>query len=63
MIAAGDNNVKEADWVALEALSLRLVALDIWQTRYARAAAGSVQHRLCQMRDQRLQLLEAIVER
>ena len=31
----GDIHVEEADRVALEALSLRLVALDIWQTGYA----------------------------
>jgi hypothetical protein len=35
--------VKEADWVALEALSLWLLALDIRQTGYAVPLQAAVQ--------------------
>jgi hypothetical protein len=39
----GNIYVKEADQVVLEALSLKLVALDIWQTGYALPLQAAVQ--------------------
>ena len=39
----GDIDVEEADRVALEALSLWLVALDIWRTGYAVPPQAAVQ--------------------
>ncbi len=39
----GDIDVEEANWVALEALSLRLVALDVWQAGDAVPLQATVQ--------------------
>lgn len=59
----GDIHVKEADRVALEALSLRLVALDVGQAGNAVPLEAPMQRRPCQVRDRRLQRIEAVVER
>ena len=59
----GNTNVEEADGVALELLPSRLVVFDIRQARDAMTLQAPVQRRPCQVRDRRLQGIEAIVER
>ena len=56
-------NVKVADWVALELLLGRLVALNLWQSRDAMTPQTSMQRRARQMRDSRLQRIKAVVQR
>lgn len=51
----GNVDVKVADWVALELLLGRLVALNLWQSRDAMTLQTSMQRRARQMRDSRLQ--------
>jgi len=58
-----DVDVKEADGVALELLPLGLVTLDIRQPRDAMALKTAMQRRPGQMRDRRLQGIEAIIKR
>jgi hypothetical protein len=59
----GNIHVKEVDGIALEALPLRFVALDIGQTRDAVPLKAPMQGRARQMRDRRLQGVEAVVQR
>jgi len=58
-----DIDVKEADRIALEALALRLVTLDVRQAGDAVPLEASMQRRSGQMRDRRLQCVEAVVQR
>ena len=58
-----DIDVKEADRVALELLPLGLVTLDIRQPRDAMALKAAVQCRACQVRNRRLQGIEAVIKR
>ena len=55
--------MKEADRIALEALAFRLVTLDIRQAGDAVPLEASMQRRSGQMRDRRLQCVEAVVQR
>jgi hypothetical protein len=59
----GDVDVKEPDGVALELLPLGLVALDIRQPRDAMALQAAMQRRPGQVRDRRLQGIEAVIQR
>jgi hypothetical protein len=59
----GDIDVEVADRVALELLLCRPVALDIGQTTNAMALQAAMQRRSRQVRDRRLQRVEAVVER
>ena len=59
----GDVDVEVADRVALERLLGRLVAVDLRQPADAVALEAAMQGRAGQMRDRRLQGIEAIVER
>ena len=59
----GDIDVEEADGIALEALALRLVAFDVWQTGNAMPLQASMQCRPGEMRDRRLQRIEAVIQR
>ncbi len=58
-----DADVKEPNGIAFEALPLRLVALDIGQAGNTMPLKAAVQRRAGQVRDRRLQAVEAIVQR
>jgi len=55
--------VKEVDRIALKALALRLVTLDVRQAGDAVPLEASMQRRSGQMRDRRLQGVESVVQR
>ena len=59
----GNVDMEEADRVSLELLPRRLVPLDIWQLADAMTLEATMQRGSCQMRDGRLQRIEAIIER
>jgi hypothetical protein len=59
----GDVDVKVADWVGLEALLLRLVALHRRQAADAVPLQAAVQRRARQMRDAGLEGVEAVIQR
>ena len=59
----GNVDMEEADRVSLELLPRRLVPLDIWQLADAMTLEATMQRGACQMRDGRLQCIEAIIER
>src|SRR3984893_3055521 len=59
----GNVDVEEADWIGFELLLRRLVPLDIRQLADAVALQTAVQRGSRQMRDGRLQRIEAIIER
>ncbi len=59
----GDVDVEEADRIRLERLLGCLVALDFGQTRDAVALQAAVQRGSGQLRDRRLQSVEAVVLR
>jgi Trypsin-like peptidase domain len=59
----GNVDVEEADRIGLELLLRRLAPLDIRQLADAVALQTAVQRGSCQMRDGRLQRVEAIIER
>jgi hypothetical protein len=54
--------MEEADRVSLELLPRRLVPLDIRQLADAMTLEATMQRGPCQMRDGRLQRIEAIIE-
>ena len=58
----GNVYVEEADRIALEALSLRLVALDVGQAGDAVPLKTSVQRRPAQVWDRRLQCVKAVIQ-
>jgi len=57
-----DIDLKEADRIELEALALRLVTFDVRQAGDAVPLEASMQRRSGQMRDRRLQRVEAVVQ-
>ncbi len=59
----GDVDVDVADRIGFELLPYRLVASDLRQPRDAMTLQAAMQLRVGQMRDRRLQGVEAIVER
>ena len=59
----GNVDVEEADRVGFELLLRRLAPLDIWQLADAVALQTTMQRRSRQMRDARLQRIQAIIER
>ena len=58
-----DIDVKEADRIAFEVLALRLVTLNVRQAGNAVPLEASMQRRSGQMRNRRLQCVEAVVQR
>lgn len=59
----GNVDMEEADRIGLELALGRLVAIDVGQPRDAVALQTAMQGRARQMRDRRLQCVEAVVER
>ena len=59
----GDVDMEEADWIGLELAFGRGFAFDLRQAGDSMALEATMQRRAGQMRDGRLQRVEAIVER